>query len=257
MNPVIPALSVRNLSVAFNGELVLEDVTFALQRGVLAALVGPNGAGKTTLLRSILGLVVPLRGEIDIFGEPLRRLNCIRHRVGYVSQAPKLDRGFPLSAFDVVVMGRLSLSHLCRRLSSDDRHAATRALALVGLEARARVPMGDLSGGQQQRVLLARALVREPELLLLDEPGTGLDADSKATLYEILASLRRERQVTTVIVAHDFRRILAHADEVICVNRTLHIHEKPRGIVRDPMALRLLGCDFEVLTTLAERRSDQ
>lgn len=210
-----------HLSVAFDGNPVLEDISFTVKRGLLVALVGPNGAGKTTLFRSILGLTPMVKGNVSILGEPLERLERVRHRIGYVPQAAALDKGFPVSAFDVVMMGRLSRQKMGRSLSHEDRCAANEALARVGLVREKTMPIGALSGGQQQRVLLARALVRTPELLLMDEPDRGLDAASRRSLYELLRELSDEAQVTVVVASHDLTSALSHADEVLHINNTL------------------------------------
>ncbi|MEW6082020.1 MAG: metal ABC transporter ATP-binding protein [Bacillota bacterium] len=246
-------IEVRNLSVAFNGCVVLEHVTFQVTRGTLVGLLGPNGAGKTTLLKTIMGLVKPSSGQVRLLGMEANGSRQVAGRVGYVPQAPTIDRGFPLSVLDVVLMGRLSASRVGQRLNSGDRDAAINALEHVDMLDYAHTAIGRLSGGQQQRVLLARALVRAPEVLLLDEPGTALDTNSKDRLYYLLARLKMEKNLTSIVVSHDIAPVLAYADEVICVDRTLHVHANTSEIRSNPELYRSCRCNFQLWSCSADR----
>jgi len=246
-------IEVRDLCVAFNGCVVLDHVTFQVTRGTLVGLLGPNGAGKTTLLRTIMGLVKPWSGQVRLLGMEANGSAQAAEKLGYVPQAPTIERGFPLSALDVVMMGRLSASRVGQRLSSEDRDAAMNALEEVGMLPCAHAPIGRLSGGQQQRVLLARALVRRPEVLLLDEPGTALDTDSKDRLYSLLARLKTEENMTSIVVSHDIAPVLAYADEVICVDRALHVHANTSEIRSNPELYRSCRCNFDLWNSSADR----
>jgi len=194
-----PALILDDVGVAYGRERVLEGVTGRVERGDAIALIGPNGGGKTTLIKAILGLVPIVAGRVEVLGGTPA---AARGRVAYVPQADTLDPEFPVTALDVVIMGRYRRVGWVRRPRRADREAAQRALDEVGLLSRAHDRFGLLSGGQRQRVLLARAIAQEAELLLLDEPFNGLDRTSTDLLLRVLAELRRQ-SVAVVMATHD------------------------------------------------------
>nr|HPM26720.1 ABC transporter ATP-binding protein [Methanothrix sp.] len=160
-------LSIKDLWVHQSGHVVLESINLELFAGDFLGIIGPNGGGKSTLLKAILGLINPDRGKIDVFGLPPAKA---RSRIGYVPQKTVFDRSFPVKAQEVVLMGRYSRVGLLHRYGKEDRHFAMEALKAVGMEDRAEREIGELSGGEQQRVFVARSLVSDPDLLLLDEP---------------------------------------------------------------------------------------
>jgi ABC-type Mn2+/Zn2+ transport system ATPase subunit len=227
MNYVI---ELEHVTVYYRELVALEDVTLQVTPGEFLALIGPNGSGKTTLLKTILGLVSPVAGTVRLFGEPPRQLNGGWKRVGYVPQIAQIDPRFPIQVFEVVLMGRYGRVGLIRRPKPSDRAAAWRALAEVGLTELANRPIGRLSGGQRQRALVARALANEPELLLLDEPTTGVDVGTTEGLFDLLDRLHTQG-MTILVVSHDVGVVAQHVDQVACLNRRLIAHGRPQEML--------------------------
>ena len=224
MNPEAPLVSVENVSFAYNGLPVLEDVSFSVSPRDFLALIGPNGSGKTTLIRVILGVVKPTRGRVVVMGEEIGRFSQW-HRIGYVPQkATHKDPFFPASVREVVAMGLLSKKRFPRVLHRQDEAAVERALELVDMKALKARRIGELSGGQQQRVFIARAIVNGPDVLFLDEPTAGVDAETQSHFYEMLAGLNRKEGLTIVLITHDFSVITKHVNKVACLNQRLFFH---------------------------------
>lgn len=201
---------------AYDGDLVLEDITLTVQEGDFLGVVGPNGSGKSTLLKIILGLIHPLRGKVRVFGQPPERA---RHLIGYVPQHAELDGSFPISVMDVVLIGRLGKASRLGSYGKIDRQAADEAMREVEIHDLRNRRFGTLSGGQKQRVLMARALAGKPELLLLDEPTTSVDGRVEQDIYDLLKRLNEK--VTIVLVSHDLGFISTYVNHVACVNRRL------------------------------------
>jgi zinc transport system ATP-binding protein len=215
-----PVIEVEDVNFRFDGgPPVLENVNLEIAAGDFASVIGPNGGGKTTLVKLIVGLLSPTEGRIRIFGQtPIKA----RPRIGYMPQHAMMDPRFPVRANDVVLMGRLGVGRRFGNYTRTDRSAAADALAKVGLENLGAQPFSNLSGGQRQRVLLARALVTDPELLLLDEPAAGLDQKIEQDFFELLQELNR--QLTIVLVTHDLGFVAGFVRTVICVHRDVDIH---------------------------------
>jgi manganese/iron transport system ATP-binding protein len=230
------ALVMRQAAVAYGRTPVLEGVDGVVEAGESVALIGPNGAGKSTLLKAILGLVPVVRGSITVLGGPPA---ASRRQVAYVPQADTLDAEFPVTAGQVVLMGRYPGVGWVRRPGRADRQAAADALAEVGLADHARERFGTLSGGQRQRVLLARAIAQRARLLLLDEPFNGIDAASEELL---LAALRRLREDGAAVVVSTHDLALAHlfCDEVCLLNR----HQFAFGPVATTLTPELLRATY-------------
>ena len=209
-----PAIEVNDLTVAYRDQPVLWDVDVAFRHGALTAIVGPNGAGKTTLIQTILGLVRPAAGRIRILGKPVREG---RRSVAYVPQRGSVDWDFPTSVLDVVVMGTYGRLGWLRRPGRAEREAALGALAKVGMEAFAERQIRQLSGGQQQRVFLARALVQEAPIYLMDEPFQGVDARTERAIVEVLSDLRA-RGDTVIAVHHALQSVPEYFDDVVLLN---------------------------------------
>ena len=215
-----PIAELREVTFGYGrGRPVLERVDLRIEHDDLLGIIGPNGSGKTTLLRLLLGLLEPSRGSIELFGRPPARA---RRRVGYVPQHAQVDVTVPATALDVVLMGRLRLSPWGPGFGARHRHAAVAALERVGVAKLAHRPLADMSGGQRQRVLIARAIVGEAELLLLDEPTTGVDFHAEQELMELLLELNRE--IPIVMVSHDVALVSAHLKRVACVSRNVTLH---------------------------------
>lgn len=229
-----PAIDICNVSYAYragSGSPVkaLERVSIRVQRGERLGILGPNGGGKSTLLKLMLGLLKPDDGEISIDG--MRPTEARRHRVmGYVAQKVEAELACPFSAREVVAMAVELDTPPFKRLSPSQRELVERSLAQVGAEGFASRAVGKLSGGQLQRVMIARALARQPRILLLDEPTVGIDPAGQQRFGELVGRLRDELGLTIVIVSHDVRAIAAGCDRVACLSRTLHYHDAPRGL---------------------------
>ncbi|WP_272493450.1 metal ABC transporter ATP-binding protein [Rhodocaloribacter litoris] len=210
----IPAIEVRDLTVAYRDRPVLWDIDLDVPPGVLMAIVGPNGAGKTTLLKAILGLVKPAAGEILVYGQPYEKQ---RDRVAYVPQRGSVDWDFPTSVLDVVMMGLYGRLGWFRRPGRRERALALEALEKVDMAAFAKRQISQLSGGQQQRVFLARALVQDAQLYLMDEPFQGVDATTERAIIALLRELRA-RGKTVVAVHHDLQTVPEYFDAVMLLN---------------------------------------
>jgi zinc transport system ATP-binding protein len=241
-------VDVRDLAVEINGRPVLWDIRFSISAGSFFGIIGPNGAGKTTLLRVLLGLVPPTHGVVRVFGRPPTELGRGAHQIGYVPQRPEFDPRFPVAVRDVVMMGRSCCLGLFRFPRRDDWKKVDASIRQVGLAGQEARRIGELSGGEQQRAFLARALCSETRLLLLDEATTGLDLPAQHELYALLQRLRRELDLTVVAVSHDLLELGAHADELICINGTTHIHGQPHAVLHSHELREAYRCEFDFLS---------
>ncbi|HNQ34788.1 MAG TPA: metal ABC transporter ATP-binding protein [bacterium] len=241
-------LQVVDLRVVRNGLLALDGINLEMDRGAFLAIIGPNGGGKTTFLKAILGQIPAAAGEIRILGWPPRlRQEKRPGAIGYVAQRSLLESDFPVSAFDVAMMGRYGRLGPGRRAGRVDREKARECLALTGLAGLAGRPFRWLSGGQQQRVLIARSLATEPELLILDEPTTGVDAASQEEFYRLLKKLQRDLALSVILVSHDISLVPAYSDQVACLNQRLHLHGKPAEVLRSEALQKAYGCQVDFL----------
>ncbi|MBM6619282.1 metal ABC transporter ATP-binding protein [Bacillus suaedaesalsae] len=217
-------IDIQNLSFRYNQQKVLDDINLTVNRGAFLGLVGPNGSGKSTLLKCLLGLLKPDEGSIKLFGEDISVFNEW-FKIGYVSQkANSFNSGFPATVNEVVSTGLVSKAGLFKRLSKDDKEKIISSIQAVGMEKFLNRNIGELSGGQQQRVFIARALVSEPELLILDEPTVGIDAETVQNFYNMLGKLNKDRGITLVLVTHDIGTITDKVSHVACLNQHLHFH---------------------------------
>jgi zinc transport system ATP-binding protein len=214
-------IEIRNLDFTYNAETVLEDVSLTIRPKDFVAIIGPNGGGKTTLLKLMLGLLTPAKGTVRIDGKsPQEASPCI----GYVPQNVHANQSFPITAIDVVMMGKLEPKNRWSRRSAANRREALAALERMEMEAHADKKIGTLSGGQRQRVFIARALVAQPKLLLLDEPTASIDTKGQADFYRLLKELNHD--MTVLVVSHDLLVISRYVKSVACVNKKLHYHEQ-------------------------------
>ena len=214
MSTATAAIEIQDLTVAYRDNPVLWDVDLELPAGVLMAVVGPNGAGKTTLIKAILGLLKPSAGKILAFGEEFSKN---RHRIGYVPQRTAVDWDFPTSVLDVVMMGSYRSLGWIRRPGRREVAKANECLEQVGMIEFADRQISQLSGGQQQRVFLARALVQDADVYLMDEPFQGVDAATERAIVDILKALRAEGK-TVMAVHHDLQTIREYFDWVTLLN---------------------------------------
>ncbi len=212
-NPTL-AVDVTDLTVAYHDRPVLWDIDLQVPTGVLLAIVGPNGAGKTTLVRTILGLIKPAAGQVNVLGAPYA---AQRHLIGYVPQRNSVDWDFPTVALDVVLMGRYGHLGWIRRPGRSDRDLAMECLEKVGMAAFADRQISQLSGGQQQRVFLARALIQDAQLYFMDEPFAGVDAATEKAIIALLQELR-SRGKTVIVVHHDLQTLKEYFDWTMLLN---------------------------------------
>ena len=223
--PDTPSLELRQVTVRYNGATALDNVSFRVATGERIAVVGPNGAGKSTLFKVIAGILRPASGSIHIFGNPPGGHLCI----AYVPQRSQIDWSFPVTVSDVVMMGRSGKIGVLRWPRRRDWEIVDHALDRVGIGPLASRQIGELSGGQQQRVFLARALAQEAELLLLDEPLTGLDLPSQENLFDILDILRAQG-ITVLVATHDLDQAASHFDRMMLLNRRLVAFGRPQEV---------------------------
>jgi manganese/zinc/iron transport system ATP- binding protein len=207
-------LSIQDMTVAYHRKPVLWDVDFTAPAGKLIAIIGPNGAGKSTLIKAALDLVPRASGMVQIFGKPYRKA---RDRVAYVPQRGSVDWDFPINALQVVTMGLYRKIGWCRPVSRKYRVIAQQALERVGMGQYAQRQISQLSGGQQQRVFLARALVQDADLYLMDEPFAGVDAATERAIVELMRELRQSN-TTALVVHHDLQTVKEYFDHVLLLN---------------------------------------
>ncbi len=209
-------VDIKNLTVDFDRILALQDVNFSVSKGDFLGIIGPNGAGKTTLFSCMLGLKQNFKGEIKFFDKNIRKSKQYLTKVGYVPQKPVFEKNFPATVKEVVKMGL--------RKHSDKDDKVDRTLQQVWIHELGLRRIGELSGGQLQRVFIAKALVNDPQILILDEPVTGIDSQSKELFYEILRGLNKNENLTIIWSSHDLEAVAKLANKVACLNRTLFFH---------------------------------
>jgi len=212
-------ITLDNLSIGYNGQPVLSGLSLAITRTSFTAILGANGSGKSTLLKTLLGLLPPLAGRIDIAGTA-----GIPLAFGYVPQSMQLDPIYLLTGFEVALMGTYGRVRPGRRVPAAERALTRECLRAAAAEDFAHTRFADLSGGQKQRVLIARALATRPDVLMLDEPTAGVDHAAKHSLLEFIAQLRKDQQLTVLLVTHDFGVVRQHAQHVIWLHDGRAIH---------------------------------
>jgi zinc transport system ATP-binding protein len=217
----VPVIEVADLWLKRNGEEILEAVNLRVFAGDVFAIIGPNGGGKTTLIKVILGLIPPDRGTVRILGGlPQEK----RHLLGYVPQLRTFDFQYPISVRQMILSGLLGRkTGIIKKFTAADTVLADKALATMGIAHLADRPIRDLSGGEQQRAVIARALVGDPQVLILDEPTVFVDAPTETQFYDILGNLART--MTIVMVTHDIGVVVSHVTKVACLNRRLFTHD--------------------------------
>ncbi len=239
-----PILHIEGVAVRYDSGLALENVNFELMTGERLAVVGPNGAGKSTLLKIIAGVLAPTEGQVHIFGDDPRGHICI----AYVPQRNQVDWRFPVTVADVVMMGRVGQLGLFRNPRARDWDLVHQALEIVGMDRLAKRQISQLSGGQQQRMFIARALAQEAELMLMDEPLTGLDAGSQEDVFNVLDQLQTE-DVTVVISLHDLKMASQRFGRVLLLHKAMVGIGPPDEVLTSDNLLSAYGGHFQLEPT--------
>lgn len=222
-----PVVSMKNINYAFENKNVLHNVNFEVPQGTFMGLIGPNGGGKTTLIKLILGLLKPDNGNVYLFDQSVEKFKQWT-KIGFVSQkSNSFNKGFPATVYEVVSMGLTAKVGYLKFITTKHKKKILQAIDQVGLTAYTNENIGTLSGGQQQRVFIARSLVSDPELLILDEPTVGVDYENVQRFYDLLHQLNNEHNITLLLVTHDTGTMTKHATDIVCLNKTLHFHGKP------------------------------
>jgi zinc transport system ATP-binding protein len=239
-----PVVDLAGVTFGYTATPVVEDVSLAIDPGEYVAIVGPNGSGKSTLMQLMVGLLEPDTGTAHLFGERADRFDD-GERVGYVAQQASAAKEMPITVREVVKMGRFP--HVgFGRLSSEDWAVVDDALATVGMGAFADRRVTQLSGGQRQRAFIARALASEADLLVLDEPTVGVDAESVDAFYDLLAALNAEG-ITVLLIEHDLGAVVEHADRVVCLNREVYFDGPTDEFVESDALARAFGTEARFL----------
>jgi len=241
-------LSVHDLTVAYHRKPVIWDVGFDVPPGTMVGIVGPNGAGKSTLLKAIMDLTPRASGRIQVFGDSYRRN---RHRVGYVPQRESVDWDFPVNVLDVVTMGLYSRIGWCLPVRRKHRRAATEALERVGIADLANRQISQLSGGQQQRTFLARALVQDSDLYLMDEPFAAVDAATERAIVHILHEMKKHAK-TAVVIHHDLQTVAEYFDYVVLLNMRVVAHGPVREVFTPENLQKTYGGRLTLLDEVTE-----
>ena len=243
-----PAIRFEQAAVRLGGQTIWRDVSLKVAHGEFVAILGPNGAGKSTLVKAMLGLLPLAAGRASVLGRPPGEENG---RIGYLPQRRNFDAGTRIRGIDIVRLGLegarwgLPLPGFPGRKAASERVAEI--LELVGAEGYARKPIGELSGGEQQRLLIAQALVRRPELLLLDEPLDSLDLPNQAAVAALVRRICHRRHVAVLLVAHDINPILSYLDRVVYVAGGTAVEGRPEEVISSETLSRLYGAPIEVL----------
>lgn len=242
-------VEIKNLTYSYETGKVLTDLNLDIKQGEFFGLIGPNGSGKSTLLKIILGLIPIQTGEVLLFGKHLNKFKDW-NKIGYVSQkANSFNTGFPATVFEVVSMGLYGKKGLFKPLNNLDSQKVKDAIKTVGLTDFEKRNIGRLSGGQQQRTFIARAIVSEPKLLILDEPTVGIDADSTKQFYDLLEKLNKEMGITIVLVSHDIGVVTKQVTKLACLNNSLFFHGSPEDFEQtDQVLQKTYGVEMGLVT---------
>jgi len=244
MKEKTPILEVSNLYVTRSNSLVIEHASFTIHQGDYVGIVGPNGGGKTTLLLALLNILPRTEGTIRLFGQNIESFSNWE-KVAYVPQhAINFDPQFPLAVRELVSLGRVNRSNLGRTLKRQDWESVDEVLEFMGISGIADRRVGQLSGGQKQRVFVAKALVRKPEIILLDEPIVGVDAETQEKFYKKLSDLNLKKGITILLVTHDLTAVFCRMSKVMCINRWVNVAGITEGVEPEEVLRKAYGEHF-------------
>ena len=235
-----PIIELKDISAAYDKNVVLNNVNLTVYENDFLGIIGPNGGGKTTLIKLILGLMEPVSGGLHFFKNGLK---TDRLMMGYLPQYNSIDRKFPISVEEVILSGLSARKTLASRFTSGQKEKVKEVINRMGLEGLAKRSIGQLSGGQLQRALLGRAIVSDPQVVILDEPSTYIDKQFEARLYELLEEINKECAI--ILVSHDIGTVLQNVKSIACVNETLDYH--PDTEVTEEWLEKNFHCPIEVL----------
>jgi zinc transport system ATP-binding protein len=243
----LPIFDVRNLSLVRKKQTILRSVTLQIFEGEYVAIIGPNGGGKTTFVRTLLGLEEATSGEVLIYAKPLKKFRQWE-KIGYVPQrATLVDKTFPASAYDIVAMGRSATKGWFGFLNKNDKQAIQNAMEKMDVWQLRFKLIGELSGGQRQRVMIARSLVSNPSILILDEPNTGVDVASQKVFYSLLKELNQKEGITIVFITHDIGVIADDITKLITINQKAKVCQTPKELMSCEEVSELYGIEAHLL----------
>lgn len=243
----VPIFDVKSLSFSVRGVEILKNISLEIFNGEYIAIIGPNGGGKTTLIRMLLGLEKPSSGEIRIFGKTLKKFKEW-NKIGFVPQRASLvDTNFPATVEDIVKMGRVAKRNFFSSFSKEDEKFTQDAMVKMDILDLKDKMVGTLSGGQRQRVMIARALASSPEILILDEPNTGVDMVSQQRFYRLLSKLNKEDNITIVFITHDIGVIADDIGRLFTINQQATICNDPKEMLSCEDISALYGMEAHLL----------
>lgn len=216
-------ISVKNLNYKVEDNEILKFITFDVYENDFVGIIGPNGAGKSTLIKTLIGEIENYTGKIEING-----------KIGYVPQKDEFDKSFPIRAFEVVLMGMYKELGLFKRFKKEHYEKAKSTMKMLGIDYLYNRKVGKLSGGEYQRLSLARALVSDPDILILDEPEAGVDSKAQVKIYTILEELNK-KGMTIILISHDISMVVKKANTIMCLNKTLHCHKNAMDMTADDL----------------------
>ncbi|MCD6190468.1 MAG: metal ABC transporter ATP-binding protein [Sulfurimonas sp.] len=243
----VPIFDVKNLNFSVRGQEILSNISLEIFNGEYVAIIGPNGGGKTTLIRLLLGLDKPTDGKIKLYGKKIKNFKEW-HKIGYVPQRASLvDENFPATVEDIVKMGRTSKLSFFKGMSEEDKNAVKDAMIKMDVLDLKDKMVGTLSGGQRQRVMIARALASSPEILILDEPNTGVDMVSQKRFYALLAKLNKDENITIVFITHDIGVIADDIGRLFTINQKATICNNPKETLSCEDMSELYGIEAHLI----------
>ena len=243
----VPIFDVKNLNFSVRGQKILSNISLEIFNGEYVAIIGPNGGGKTTLIRLLLGLDKPTDGKIKLYGKKIKNFKEW-HKIGYVPQRASLvDENFPATVEDIVKMGRTSKLSFFKGMSEEDKNAVKDAMIKMDVLDLKDKMVGTLSGGQRQRVMIARALASSPEILILDEPNTGVDMVSQKRFYALLAKLNKDENITIVFITHDIGVIADDIGRLFTINQKATICNNPKETLSCEDMSELYGIEAHLI----------